>query len=103
MNEWFEKRLPKPLYLNIQCKSQELNGALHKIESKSLTLTSHFGSQFALQFFTPPAHLILSFGMETLHFKGKLMLSDVCLTGAKRWPLWEVSRFNQAAEVKTCF
>lgn len=42
--------------------------------------------QFALQLSAPPGHLILSFGMETLHFKGKLMLSDVCLTEAKGWP-----------------
>lgn len=86
MNELFEKRLPKLLCLKTQCKSQEINGTLHMIECKRLTLTSHFGSQFALQFSAPPGHLILSFGMETLHFKGKLMLSDVCLTEAKRWP-----------------
>lgn len=53
------------------------------IKSKRLTLTSHLASQSALQFSAPPDHLILSFGMETLHFPGKLMLSDVCLTEEK--------------------
>ena len=38
------------------------------IKSKRLTLTSHFPSQFALQFSAPPDHLILSFKIETLHF-----------------------------------
>lgn len=82
MTEWFERRLAKLLCLKIQCRSQELSGALRKIESKRLTLISHFGSQFALQFSAPPGHLLLSFRMETLHFKGKLMLSDVCFIEA---------------------
>lgn len=98
MNEWFEKRLPVLLCLKTQRKLQEINGALHMIEYKKLTLT-YFGSQFDLQFSAPPGHIILSFRMETLHFKDKLMLSDVGLTEAKK----SVSRFNQAAAVKACF
>lgn len=86
MNEGFEKSLAILLCLKTQRKSQEINGALHMTEGKRLTLTSLLGSQCALRFSAPPGHLILSFGMETLHFKGKLVLSDVCLTEAKRWP-----------------
>lgn len=49
VSEWFEKSFPKLLCLNIECKSQELDGMLWKIQSRRMIFISRFGSQFALQ------------------------------------------------------
>lgn len=100
MSDWSEKRLPKLVCLKMQCKSQEINGALHAIKSKWLTLTFHFASQSALLL------LAISFCYSECRHS-TLKVNSCCqmcaLLKQKDGFLWEVNRFNQAAAVKTCF